>query len=161
MNNDFKNLDDWMMKAARGERDQKMSPEELKAFQASVIKKIAERKAPGSIFGMPAASMVFVFGLLFLLALSGAYFLGMQIGKTAKPSLSQAQQNSSVSSELSRAPLKDETLLIEVAVLRELGVWTDDDEQAIGIPLDALMQELDTYTPEAQPVLQIAGPVGR
>ena len=42
-----------------------------------------------------------------------------------------------------KVPLSDQEIFSEIEALRELGAWSEEDEEAIGIPAESIFSELE------------------
>ncbi len=183
MENDFEKMDEWMMKASRRAREQKVPQKELDAFHEGVMKKIVDGSRPG--FGMPFAGFVFA-GAFTAAVVLGAAFYFRQVTVTpdvAAPVRAEVTLVTPTDVPLPEIPVspiiqtppvpalvtvqpimdmpgfskiedpafKDEDILEEIEALKELGVWSEEDEEEAGIPIEAAFLELESYSGDSQP----------
>ena len=154
MSQDFEKLDKEMMEKMKNLREQKMPEGLLWNFGAQVERKILARQARPTGMGLGWASL-FAAGLAFLL-------FGVAVWKLlpARPRVVPVPVTASVTSipavsapvilrpkaeESTRDILRSAPAEIvnEIEALKEIGVWTDEDEEKIGIALEETFDELE------------------
>jgi hypothetical protein len=125
----FKKLDQRFLKELEPAREAKVPAHLLKDFDARVVKRI------GVTTGLPWGIGVGIPVLAVALALfCFAYFTFWQRPFTAKTPVKAVEPESE--------------MLAEVEALKTLGVWTDEDDLALGIPLEQSFAELELAVPE-------------
>ncbi len=112
----FEKMDESLMRRMKDLRERNIPPEILKGFSASVEARIREKEAP--VFqARPARSFIPVWvPALAVLIVS----VGLAVYVPHSSTIQLASANVAEISE-------------EIAALRELGVWTEEDEKAIGV----------------------------
>ena len=131
----FEKIDSDLMKLAEKLRETKVPENMRNDFSKSVEDRILrERRAPGLGWMLPS------FALVFGLALAGAaaWFIMAPKQKPIAPV--------PVFSEPSGPPLaefRESNIIQEIEALKELGLWTDEDEEAIGIPAEQAFSEME------------------
>ena len=139
MNGEFEQMDKEMMETLQGVRDQKMPEGLLKDFSAGVERKIRERNVRpagiGAGFGWASALAL---GLVLLV-------LGAVIWKLlpAKRPIVVPVKSASPTYVIMRSPGSPSEIVNEIEALKELGVWTDEDEEKLGIALEETFSELE------------------
>lgn len=124
----FKKEDEKMMERMKPVRERRVAPEFLKGFSASVVRKIEAKKEPATrSFTWQAA--VPVFAVLVL-----AFVTLVRPNGILQP---QAPVPESAVFEIAQLPEPvlqvEATLADEIEALKELGVWTNEDEEAVGV----------------------------
>lgn len=117
MDNDFKKLDNDTMRQFSQLREKKVSSELLKNFSASVEDKIYAKQTKGSFKFIPRS-----FGVRFAVPVFAVLILASII-------VFHNPLNSHIS--IANASEIDE----DIAVLRDLGAWSEEDEAAADVPL--------------------------
>ncbi len=117
----FDEMDQSLMKNLKSVVKTPVPKEVLKDFSASVIEKISEKEPPREIY-KPVHSVAWLVPAFAVLILASAVVWRLPLGQSVafKPTVAfQLASNVSAISE-------------EVAALRELGAWTDDDDVSAG-----------------------------
>ncbi len=119
----FEKLDESLMKDLKNLRDKNVPSEILKGFSASVEKRIREKQAPEPVRSLPRRGWVPLWVPAFaVLVVASVIAIRFPFGSPAiSVSPATVQLASAGSSELSD----------EIAILRELGAWTDEDEKIV------------------------------
>lgn len=130
---EFKKIDDEMMKATAPLRDRKLNPKLLEGFAVSVERRIeAGRAAAPKHSPMSLRAWVPAFAVLVLAVVAVSKISGPAPHAVATaPSVMELAQNGT-----------EVSLAEEIEALRELGVWTDDDEAAAGVAAEDLEEFL-------------------
>ncbi len=113
----FEHMDERWMKILESERERKINPEILKGFSASVERRLAVDPAPARRKFFPVAAPV-----LTMLVLAAVVVTRSNVV--------------SVSGSASELPE-------EIAALSEMGVWTDEDDQAV-LPASEINFDLES-----------------
>lgn len=131
----FKQIDEKLMAKFKSQRDKKVPWEIMKGFSASVENKLRERDQKTFVFRpsrawLPAAVPVFAVMVL-------ASWVVLRTPATVAPVVSPAVQVAAplpVVTQLAQvsSPIENADMAEEIAALREIGAWTDDDQDAIG-----------------------------
>ena len=112
----FEKKDESLMQRMKDLRERNIPPEVLKGFSASVESRIREKEAP-AFEARPRRSFVPVW-------VPALAILIVAVGLTLYvPRSSDIQLASANAAEISE----------EITTLKELGVWTEEDEKAIGV----------------------------
>ncbi|MGH7197269.1 MAG: hypothetical protein ACREH5_00800 [Candidatus Omnitrophota bacterium] len=123
----FEKIDRELMKKLEGLRKKELPKGLLEGFSASVEKKIREKEAHEAPAYKPARRLVPMWVPTFaVLILAVVVVLRLPKGPDGAP----VTQPSQTLTRSVQAPLTD--LADEITVLMELGVWTDEDESAVG-----------------------------
>ena len=162
MDNDFKKMDDWMMDAARQEREKRVPEKDMKEFHDGVIKKILERQRHG--IGMPYVGLGMAGVLSLALILGLVIYLRPNPAAKVKPAVEQpiavssttVQEKASSVEAAAPPPMTESSLVEDIEALKELGVWTDQDEEEAGIPVEVIFSDLETGLTLQQPAPPIA-----
>lgn len=186
MENKFEEMDQWMMKASRDVREQKISQKELNAFHESVMSKIMIQQP--SHWSLPYTGLMFAAAFSLAIILGTVFYLHqVQVSKTEEkpvkvevklitapmiPSPAVNDQAAHVTA-MPQAPtpvmsqpavstaipiFQEMEILEEIEALKELGVWTEEDEEEAGIPVEAAFIELENYAGEKQPSVMLSPP---
>ena len=147
----FEKLDKEMMEALQEVRHQKIPEGLLRNFSTEVQRKIQERNIRPAGIGLGL-------GIWVILALAFLTF-GMVIWKLLPPApkpkvvpilmpVSQipaaaTPSSSAPPSKITPAPLTESEIISEIEALKELGVWTEEDEAKLGITLEETFSELE------------------
>lgn len=169
MVDDFKKMDEFFQKIFR-EQSENFSPEKnMKGFSDSVVKKILERQRSRQI------------GFSLALGFSAAAILGLamvvviqqkQMPVAEAPEKMEAQAPAVITNEIAapeaiqtesakpaapavRETVTAETIAADIEALKELGLWTEQDEEAIGIPVETAFSEVMTYLETEQPAISM------
>lgn len=164
----FEKLDQELMKGLKEARERRVPEEALKGFSDSVAKRILERKNRKPAFGFPAWVVIPAFALL-----AGAglwYWMGVKVPQTPSPEnlkmrpqavpsvpgiVPETRRVAAPAKELISTPtapaanpislpaLQDSDIADEIEALKELGEWTEEDEEVIEIPLEESFTELE------------------
>jgi hypothetical protein len=192
MSDDFKKLDDWMMDAAKREREQRVPEKDLQAFHDGVMKKILERGNRG--FGMPYAGFAAAAALTFAMVLGTVIYIQNVRVPVSEESAKLSQNGTRAQARVEKEPmlaavktpaavfyrepvsqpqaspapkalavqpppLTESDIVDEVEALKELGVWTEDDEAEAGIPVEVTFGDLEAAFEGAQPSIPQGPPV--
>ena len=126
----FETMDEKLMSAAKTLREKEVSEGMLKGFSASVERRILAKqqteRSPRTAFspGWVPAAAVMVLASLVALRLP------------TEPVSSVSQTNDHVQPSNRETDVED-----EIAALKELGVWSDEDEAAIGMSEESTSDE--------------------
>lgn len=165
---EFEKMDDSMLKTFRPLREQKFSKAEMDDFHAKVMKQIADRPIPQA--GFPYAGLVtaaaFSAAVIFAAAF---YFHQLQVPPHQEAPVKAKVVRTIPIPEIPApqisvpAPvvIAEEDLLAEIEALKELGVWTEEDEEEAGIPVEAAFLELARYAEDFQQPSPAAPPSSR
>ena len=127
---DFKKMDENLMDSMKTLREKEVSEGMLKGFSASVERRILAKRqterAPRAAFspGWVPALAVMVLASLVVLRLPSEH----------ASSVSQTTEHTQLNSS------KDTNIEDEIAALKELDVWSDEDESALGMGDEAASQ---------------------
>lgn len=151
MNGDFEEVDREMMAALKGMRDQKMPEGLLKDFSAGVERKILERKIrpAGSgagwvgVFVFCFAFLIFGVVLWKLFPVSKPQVIPVPVTVTMTASVPGASKPEGGIPGKIKMPLNEAEITSEIEALRELGVWTEEDEEKLGIVMEETLSELE------------------
>mgnify|MGYP001564172558 CR=1 FL=1 len=131
----FEKQDERLMEALKSAREKKVPSGLLKGFSASVEKKIREKQPSLEIQVKPkrtwAPAWVPVFAVLIIGSLL-VLRLPLRVKETTSPLKTVGVTHVSV------AQLSD-----EIAALRELGAWTDEDEKTAGVASEIDAEDLE------------------
>ncbi len=171
MNDDFIKLDEWMLEATRREREGRVPEKDLLGFQEGVMRKIMERQRRGFGFPSMGLAMVSVFSLAVIFG--AVVYLNRMPSKKETPVVSSAPapvaapvikkvilpvanvipnipvtvpevKVSGPSVSVSQPSLLSESeIMEEIEALKELGAWTEEDEERAGIPVEVSFADLD------------------
>ena len=130
----FEKMDQAWMEKLKTERQRKVPWEILKGFSASVEKRILQKQARPSFGLVPSRAWApVVVPVLAVMVLASVAVLRLPLSDRGaiSPSgaiqLAQANNTSEV----------DE----EIAALKELGAWTEEDEQALGVGDQSILED--------------------
>ena len=164
----FEKLDQEMMRSLGTVRRKRVPEEIRKNFRAAVEKRILESTRPGGFPLLFAAvpAVVLILGL----ALCWFYLRPAPRPLMPEPALARTVRSAMVPAaapapkaaapvievakpqppapEAQLSKITENNIVDEIEALKELGAWTDDDEQAIGIPSDQIFEELETLAGE-------------
>ena len=183
MADEFEKMDDYLKKVFRDQKDIFQPGKDLKGFSDSVVKRILERQRNRQIgFGIAAGfSAVAVFGMVMVFVMQPRPATAPEISAPAAveakvpasmvnqareiiPAVSKKQElvQAPAATVTVPEPVTEETLAAEIEALKDLGVWTEQDEEEIGIPADVIFAEIQTYLETEQPSIampsqQVAG----
>ncbi len=147
MNDDFEKMDSAWMDLTKKAREIQVPSEILKDFSGQVQKKILERRARAAFFmGVEAGALVIAL-VLGAIALMHFRPVTQQTAPAPEPASAQLKE------------LEESDIVSEIEALKELGVWTDEDETAIGIPADTALGDLE-YGLESDPAITFS-PAGQ
>lgn len=136
MNDQFEKLDQEFMQKTKSLREKKIAPAILSGFAASVERTIRNRDAERQVVVRPAKRFIF--------AWAGAPVLAvMLIGVAVVLRLPSAEVLQLASVPSNAALNTSDEISEDIAVLRELGVWTDEDDNTIGVGSEASLEELE------------------
>lgn len=171
MNDDFIKLDEWMLDTTRRERERRVPEKDLTGFQEEVMRKIMARQHQGFSIPYGGLAMVSVFSLAVILG--AVFYLNGTPSKKETPRVSSSAapvtapvvqkvilpvpavipnipvtvpevEVSKPAANMSQpATLSESEILDEIEALKELGVWTEDDEDRAGIPVEVIFADLD------------------
>jgi hypothetical protein len=110
----FEEMDEQWQKALEKEREKEVSPDLLKNFSSSVIEKI-EEKEEKKTFRLPAIVSARTFVPVFTILLLASFL----VIRLPFESATQTANASEIEED--------------IAELRELGAWNEEDEQSVGI----------------------------
>ena len=144
----FEKQDKSLMDALKDAREKQVPPVIMKNFSASVEAKIREKQPSFEIKFKPKRAWVPVWVPVFaVLVIGSVLVLRLPVGVKEIPDspkiIELAQANT--------AQLSD-----EVAELRELGVWTDEDEKSIGVITDAELEDLELANARSDSKIRLA-----
>ena len=136
-NESFEKQDRSLMETLKGVRDKKIPSVMMKNFSVSVEDKIRERQPSLEIQVKPKRSWVPVWAPVFAVLMIGSLLvLRLPMGSREMP-----LTPSSVPVQLAQANVNE--LSDDIAALRELGAWTDDDEKSAGIGTESELEDLE------------------
>ncbi len=166
-NKEFEKLDQDLMKGLSGLREKQVPQEIRKNFKRSVEERILGLGRPApfsfSVFVVPACVLVFGLALCWFylrpkhvepLVAEPKPMVKAEMPKveTAKPEAKSSAvvipEKPVMVSVAKPAEINENELLEEIEALKELGVWTDEDEKDIGISTDQLFEELEIMAGE-------------
>lgn len=134
----FKKMDEHMMKRMKPVRDRRVAPEFLKGFAASVVRKIESKNGPAPVRSLgwrhacrQAGAAVPVFAVLVLAVVTVMRLPGQQrpVPTSAAPAVFEIAQLP----DQHPVEAAETALTEEIEALKELGAWTDEDEKAAGV----------------------------
>jgi len=129
----FDRMDESLMKGFKKNRDRKVPESILRGFSESVEKQILEAKSQNTVFGGGAMVFSISFVLIAAILLWQWPNLIKQVPSDAKFSFNEktAFQESDIDSD--------------VQVLKALGEWNEEDEAAMGIPVENAFAEFAEF----------------
>jgi hypothetical protein len=133
----FDKLDRELMKKLEGLRKKELPKGLLDGFSASVEARIREKEAPAPVRRPSrrwAPVWVPTFAVLFLAVV---VVLRLPKGPDGRPATLPSQP----AARQAQAPLAD--LADEIGLLMELGVWTEEDEKAVGNGYEGTARDLE------------------
>ena len=136
-NKNFDKYDRRLKEQLKGFSDRPVPPEIRKDFAASVAKKIGEGQGrwvmPGFVPGVG----------IFIVALMGWLFV-WNGPKISEQPMTVPQEVVIPAVQMDQAiQAKEQDLAEEIAILEDLGEWTDQDDQELGISLEELLVEVE------------------
>ena len=150
MSQDFEKMDKEMMEALKELRGQKIPEGLLKDFSAGVEQKIRDRNVRPLGAGLGWTSFLalgvafLVFGIvIWKLLPSRPRVIPIPARSAAESPAVFSTRATAPAAEKFSAPLAEAEISSEIEALRELGVWTDEDEQKLGIALEETFDELE------------------
>lgn len=130
----FDQMDESLMKDFKKLRDRKVPDSILRGFGESVEKRILEEGRPVFHFGNGTVILSATFILLIVL---GAVWQWSKPAVIVPGSVKMVAENQAV--------LETSDIDSDVAVLKALGEWGEDDEAAIGIPVENVFAEFAEF----------------
>ena len=184
MKDDFDKLDKEMMERLKPVREKSIPESIRKNFAEDVEKKIIDGEPASGGFGwgvvLAPALLVFV-GVVVFLKMTAVPEKASQvvppaqpIAKVAKPiaaptpvdvpaPVAQTPVKSSVVDEVEQLSVETESeLFSEIEVLKELGVWNEEDDQILDISMEDSLREMELFAEdfasfEAPPIGSVQG----
>ena len=149
----FEDLDQQLEKELGPLRSRRVPRAMLKGFSAAVEKKISEGATP--LFPLTAAVPLLM--VVFILMMLGALWFFAKVPskipeKAALPVPVVTQSREAIPVQVKMGAeeippaltaLRDQDLILEIEVMQELGVWTDADNEEIGITLEDYLTVLE------------------
>ena len=137
----FDEHDRSLMDRLKPAREKKVPPGVLKGFSASVEARIREKQPSLEIQFKPKRAWIPVWAPVFTVLIIGSLLvLRIPIGLQGIPptlgTVEIAQANASQISD-------------EIAALREVGVWTEDDEKSAGVSTESDVEDLELSNPNS------------
>ena len=134
-NENFEKMDESLMKGLKEAREKKVPPKVLKGFSASVEARIRENQPAVELQTASKRSFVPAWAPVFaVLVITLAVVL-------RNPS--QFNPSAPISPVIQIASANVSDISEEIATLRELEVWTDEDERSIGVLSENSADELE------------------
>ena len=132
----FEEQDKSWMDAVKSDREKKVPPAILKGFSASVEAKIRQNQPSLEIKYKSKRAWIPVWASVFAVMILGSLLvLRLPAG------IKEVRVTSVKTIELAQANVTQ--LSDEIAILREIGAWTDDDEKSVGVTTDAELEDLE------------------
>jgi hypothetical protein len=171
----FEELDQQMMDFTKTSREKSVPKKELENFNSEVMKKIARFESEPPDFNpllisislfcflIMVSGMVFIHSvetgkihpkkLQFLLPAPAAAMthetIAVKLQPVPAPQVPPAVIPAAVSSQPAQGQtvrsLNEEELIAEIEALRELGVWTEEDEEQAGMPVEVTFAETELF----------------
>lgn len=136
-NGSFEKQDRSLMEALKSIRDKKIPDAIMKDFSASVESKIREKQPSLEIQIKPKRSWVPVWAPVFaVLMIASLLALRLPMGPRETPLALSPRMV-----QLAQANVNE--LSDDIAALRELGAWTDDDEKSVGVNPESELEDLE------------------
>ena len=149
MNREFEKMDSEMMEIFKPARNQAMPEGLLKNFSARVESKILKGNIRAGLGGGGLAAWGFAFFILAVvlwrvLPAQGPAAVPVPVIVLESPALRvpPGAKQSPVPHDVS-APATETEILSDIEALKELGVWTEEDEEKIGILAEERFSELE------------------
>ena len=137
----FDDQDRSMMDRLRLVREKKVPPVILKGFSASVEARIREKQPSLEVQLRPKKSWIPVWAPVFAVLIIGSILvLRIPIGMQGIPPTLRTV-------EFTRA--NPGQISDEIAALREMGVWTEDDEKSAGVTMESDAEDLELSNPHS------------
>lgn len=138
-NDSFEKMDSHWMHEFQSVREKGVPQGILKGFAASVERRIElERPEQGASKTFRRRFFMPVFVPTFAVLVISAAIV------TRLPLWAPSPEVATPSVELAQAPNAEE-LSTEIAALREIGVWTEEDEAALGVSTEHVLSEIELY----------------
>ena len=144
----FEKQDKAFMEALKGTREKKVPPMMLKGFSASVEKKIREKQPSLEIQLKPKRVWIPVWVPVLTVLVIGSLLVLRMPYEMKGPDIVHHYK---VVELADASELSD-----EIAALRELGAWTDEDEKATGIATETDAEDLELSNANSVPDSQQA-----
>ena len=133
----FEKQDQSLMEALKNVRDKKVPSAIMKNFSAAVESKIRESQPTRELQFKPKRSWMPVWApVLAVLMIGSLLVLRLPIGLREIPMNSTARP-------IQLAQANTNQLSDDIAALRELGAWTDDDERSAGVATENDAEDLE------------------
>lgn len=144
----FEEQDKSWMDATKTEREKKAPSAIMKGFSASVESKIRQHQPSLEIKLKPRSAWVPVWAPVFAVLVIGSLLVlrmpvGMKDASLPIKTIELAQANVTQLSD-------------EIAALREIGAWTDEDENSVGAITDAELDDLELANVHSDPNIRFA-----
>jgi 5-formaminoimidazole-4-carboxamide-1-beta-D-ribofuranosyl 5'-monophosphate synthetase len=149
----FEKLDKEWMQKTEAMREKKISPAILSGFSMSVEREIRQRDAQRQTVRVPERSFRSVWAgapvfAVLLIGVAVVLRLPSTIEKPSQALLAQAPA--------ATMPNTADQISEDIAVLRELGVWTDEDDKNVGASQESSLEELELTDASVQKTSHLA-----
>lgn len=138
----FEQMDQDFEKIFRPHKEARVPDELLKDFDTQVKRRILDRKSRAFPFGIAYAALAV---LVLTIAAFGLFFwkINLPTPRPVAEPVAAVSSQAPIQSTPETADLEESDLLTEIAALQELGVWTEADDDSIGISIEQSLSELE------------------
>jgi len=147
----FEEQDKSWMDATKKEREKKVPSAIMKGFSASIESKIRQNQPSLEIKFKSKRVWVPVWAPVFAVLVIGSVLVLRSPAGTSRGVLQYAPDKTVQLAQANVTQLSD-----EIAALREIGAWTDEDEKSIGVITDAELEDLELANARSDSKIRLA-----